>query len=171
MTLFLGQRASLSNAFESVIKILPEMINSTVSVDRIRELVELPKEVHNEEAVQELISCSKDGFTVELKDVCYAYKDSDRVLDSCNLIAAPNEMIALTGASGEGKTTLLRIFLGLIHPDSGTALLHASNGHSVPFSVDQDNFSLMFHKEIPYYREPLQKIFVSSKKMRQMMKW
>ena len=46
MTLFLQQRSNLSGAFNNVISIIPSFLNSSVSAHRIRELVELPKEVH-----------------------------------------------------------------------------------------------------------------------------
>ncbi len=47
MTLFLQQRSNLSGAFNNVVlEIVPLFLNSSVSAHRIRELVELPKEVH-----------------------------------------------------------------------------------------------------------------------------
>ena len=46
MTLFLQQRSNLSSAFSSVVSIIPSFLNSSVSAHRIRELVQLPREVH-----------------------------------------------------------------------------------------------------------------------------
>ena len=46
MTLFLQQRSNLSGAFNNVVSIIPSFLNSSVSAHRIRELVELPKEMH-----------------------------------------------------------------------------------------------------------------------------
>ena len=46
MTLFLSQRSQLSSNFSSLVGIIPGMLNSSVSAHRIRELVELPREVH-----------------------------------------------------------------------------------------------------------------------------
>ena len=46
MTLFLQQRSNLSSAFDKVVAIIPSFLNSSVSARRIRELVELPKEIH-----------------------------------------------------------------------------------------------------------------------------
>ena len=50
MTLFLQQRSSLSDSFGSLVSIIPSFLNSSVSAHRIRELVELPKEVHRPES-------------------------------------------------------------------------------------------------------------------------
>jgi polar amino acid transport system ATP-binding protein len=42
------------------------------------------------------------------------------ILDGVDLDVAPGEKVALIGASGSGKTTILRLIMGLDHPDSGT---------------------------------------------------
>ncbi len=57
---------------------------------------------------------------LELKHITHAYGDS-RVLWDFSLTLAPGERLALMGPSGVGKTTALRIALGLLKPDSGTA--------------------------------------------------
>lgn len=46
-----------------------------------------------------------------------------RVLDDLSLTVAQGEVLAIGGPSGGGKTTLLRVLLGLILPDSGTVKL------------------------------------------------
>lgn len=48
--------------------------------------------------------------------VCF---DGHNVLDGVNLEVNRGEFLAITGANGEGKTTLLRVILGLLHPTSG----------------------------------------------------
>ena len=47
MTLFLQQRNSLSGAFQNLVSIIPSFLNSSVSAHRLRELTELPKEIHS----------------------------------------------------------------------------------------------------------------------------
>ncbi len=45
------------------------------------------------------------------------------MLDGLNLIAEPGDHIAVTGPSGGGKSTLVKILLGLIEPDEGEVLI------------------------------------------------
>lgn len=136
MTLFLSQRSNLSSSFNKIVGIIPGMINSTVSVQRIRELVELPKEQHDEEVLRKLMPAAKDGFTVALENVSFSYANSVPVLHDSRFVAAPGEIVALVGGSGEGKTTMLRLILGLIHPSKGEVLLIAKDGTRATVSAD-----------------------------------
>ena len=118
MTLFLQQRSNLSSAFNSVVSIIPAFLNSSVSAHRIRELVELPKEVHIPES-GEMDKYIDKGFEVRMDDVNFSYVEGTRVITDSAFRAKPGEIVALVGPSGEGKTTMIRLILGLIRPEDG----------------------------------------------------
>ena len=135
MTLFLQQSSKLSGAFQNVVGIVPNFLNASISAHRIRELVELPKEIHVE-ASRSLQHRAEAGLTVELKDVDFAYVEDRAVIRDSRLVASPGEIIALIGASGEGKTTLIRLVLALIHPDRGEAVIRAADGTEFPLNAE-----------------------------------
>ncbi len=136
MTLFLQQRGALSGAFNRVLGIIPSFLNSSVSAHRIRELVQLPKEVHLTRST-ELDDYMDEGFTIQLRDVDFAYVRDKQVLTSSCLEAHPGEIVAIIGPSGEGKTTLLRMILGLIRPQNGDAVIRsASTSLEIPMNAD-----------------------------------
>jgi ATP-binding cassette subfamily B protein RaxB len=61
---------------------------------------------------------------LELRDVFYRYSPSDPlVLAGLNLIVEPGEHIAITGSSGGGKSTLVKILLGLVESEAGEVLI------------------------------------------------
>lgn len=135
MTLFLQQKSKLSSAFSSVVSIIPSFLNSSVSAHRIRELVELPREVHISES-SKMDEFSEDGFIVKMENTNFAYKEGTQVITNSDFIARPGEIVALVGPSGEGKTTMIRLILGLIRPQEGDVLLEAANGEKVPMNTE-----------------------------------
>jgi len=61
---------------------------------------------------------------IELRNVSFRYSPTDPVvLSDINLVVEPGEHIAITGPSGGGKSTLVKILLGLIEPDAGEVLV------------------------------------------------
>jgi ATP-binding cassette subfamily B protein RaxB len=61
---------------------------------------------------------------IELRDVSFRYAETERfVLEKVSLSVAPGEFLTITGPSGGGKTTLMKIMLGLLEPTSGEVLV------------------------------------------------
>lgn len=135
MTLFLQQKSKLSSAFGNVISIIPGFLNSSISAHRVRELVELPREIHLEES-HVLDAYRQDGFEVRMTDLDFAYQEEKKVITDSDFVARPGEIVALVGPSGEGKTTMIRLILGLIRPQEGSVVMRASNGMEIPMNAD-----------------------------------
>jgi zinc transport system ATP-binding protein len=62
-------------------------------------------------------------LAVELRQVCFAYPGGPEVLHDVELEVDAGEFVAIAGPNGGGKTTLLRVAVGLEHPARGKALL------------------------------------------------
>ena len=140
MTLFLQQRSALTSQFNSLVGIIPGMLNSSISAHRIREIVQLPKEYHNPEAAEQLDAVKDDGLTVRMKDVDFSYMEGQNVITDSDFVAQPGEIVALVGPSGEGKTTMLRLILGLISPQDGSVVLSGKDGREMDMSADVRQF-------------------------------
>ena len=135
MTLFLQQRGNLNSAFNNVISIIPNFLNSSISAHRIRELAQLPKEVHIAES-SKLDALAEHGFEVRMRDVDFSYVEGTRVITKSSFRACPGEIVALVGPSGEGKTTMIRLILGLIRPEAGQAVIRGLDGSEVEMNVE-----------------------------------
>ena len=140
MTLFLQQRSALSSQFGSLVGILPGMLNSSVSAHRIRELVQLPKERHNPETAKALDAVKEHGLSVRMKDVDFSYTQDQNVISNSDFVAQPGEIVALVGPSGEGKTTMLRLILGLVAPNEGNVVLSGCDGVELDINADVRQF-------------------------------
>ena len=123
MTLFLQQSGRLSSTFSALVSIIPSTISATISAKRLMEIIFLPKEPLDTKTSEYLDKIQDKGFSLELEDVYFSYIQNKNVLVSSDLKANPGEIVALVGPSGEGKTTMIRLFLGLITPNQGNAYL------------------------------------------------
>lgn len=61
---------------------------------------------------------------LELRKIFYRYAPSDPlVVDNLDLVIKPGDHVAITGPSGGGKSTLIKLLLGMVAPDSGEVLV------------------------------------------------
>ncbi|EKI32277.1 colicin V export peptidase/ABC transporter CvaB [Escherichia coli] len=64
-------------------------------------------------------------ISLETNDLSYRYdSQSAPIFSALSLSVAPGESVAITGASGAGKTTLMKVLCGLFEPDSGRVLIN-----------------------------------------------
>lgn len=106
---------------------------------------------------------SGNGISLKLSDISYSYHNGTQVFEHADFEAHPHEIIALVGPSGEGKTTMLRLILSLLKPQTGTAVIYAdanrniANYHSL---LPRGSYFPMFPREILCFPERLLKICV-----------
>lgn len=119
MVLFLQQRSNLSAAFSALVSNIPTILSGSVAAERIWELTELEKETRHQTP-----GIPQGRCRVELTNVQAAYSDDGRVvLSDVDLTVPAGTTVALVGPSGEGKSTLMRLMLGLVSPERGQVSL------------------------------------------------
>ncbi|GAO36988.1 ABC transporter ATP-binding protein [Sulfuricella sp. T08] len=87
------------------------------ALGRINRLLELKEEPHYPHLKNPF--AGKNTVGVEVENICFSYGETP-VLNGVSLTIRPGEKVALVGASGGGKSTLVQVILGLYPPDSGT---------------------------------------------------
>ncbi len=143
MTLFLQLSGSLTSSFSSIVSTIPSIISVATAAGRIKEITELPKESFDdsEKAKELLLKAKSDGVSVVAENVTYRYADGDRnVLNDISFFANPGETIAFVGPSGEGKTTILRLLLGLVKKSDGSLKLSVPHGDEIEISPSTRQF-------------------------------
>lgn len=118
LTAMLQLSSSVQSPFSKLSKNAPSFISCFASLERILELEELTLENS-----YECINANEfsSDYTIEFKDVNFEYKKDNPVLKNISFNISPGEKVAFIGPSGEGKTTIIKIILALIHNKNGTA--------------------------------------------------
>lgn len=93
-----------------------------------KQIVEKDSETVAEECVEQMAGGHSENKTadvpfVEFRDVTFGY-DEHVVLDHLNLKVMDAEQVTLAGRTGAGKSTILKLLLGLYEPQGGEVLLH-----------------------------------------------
>lgn len=132
MTLFLQLAGSLSAAFSEMVNIIPTVISSATAAGRMRRIMELKAE----KRVQGHEDKIPDGaLGVGFEGVSFAYKGAEPILRNVNLEIKPGEKIVITGLSGEGKTTLLRLLVAVVNPQEGLVYIRGKGDERIEVSA------------------------------------
>lgn len=143
MTLFLQISGQLTASFSAIVSLLPGAISIATAAGRIMEITDLPLEKNEDDKKAEkmLDSANKDGITINCSNLTFTYDGGEKpVVKNISFTAAPGETIAFIGPSGEGKTTILRLILGLVEPDSGALTMKTADGKSLNVSESTRRF-------------------------------
>jgi ABC-type bacteriocin/lantibiotic exporter with double-glycine peptidase domain len=135
MTMFLQLAGVLRSTFSSLVSLAQQGISLTTSAGRIMALEDLPRE--NDVVCEGLDQ--ENRVNIQLKQVSFHYQNGDTLLHPFDFCACDGDQVAIMGPSGEGKTTLLRILLGLVEPCSGTAELIGDTGTVYPINAGTRN--------------------------------
>ena len=121
MTSFLQLVGQIQHPILTLIGALPSIIYSTASIDRLKELEQAEEELSaNGESIN-------DGALIGIRmdDVTFRYAKGDReVVDHFSHDFRPGSKTVILGTTGAGKTTLFRLILSFISPDSGTVTFY-----------------------------------------------
>lgn len=131
LTLFLQLASTLRGSFSALVSLAQQMISMTTSAGRIMAVEELPEE--NKDVPEGLLE--EEKLDIVMDQVSFRYQNGDAVLEPFDLTACHGDLIAIIGPSGEGKTTLLRLLLGLVEPNTGNAMLVGAEGNGYPITA------------------------------------
>ncbi|MBU2917029.1 peptidase domain-containing ABC transporter [Psychrosphaera sp. F3M07] len=117
---FIAYKNQLTERYTTLIEQVIQFKMMRLHLDRIADIALSPQEL-NREGIGDLNNI-KGQLTLE--NVCFSYgDDQQKILTNINLTLNSGDCIAITGVSGAGKTTLMKIMLGLLQPTSGKVLL------------------------------------------------
>lgn len=128
MTAFLQLVNRIQSPARSLTRLVPAFVSVFTAAERLMELEESPLDEPGEPVALE----SPCG--IRLEHVGYAYEDGQDVLRDLSFDFKPGTCTAVLGETGAGKTTLIRVILGLVVPKAGKAEIYSSRASHVHLS-------------------------------------
>lgn len=114
MTAFMQLAGQVQRPLMELSRQLPSFIHITTSVDRLAAIAALPLEERG--AAADLGS----EVGLQMQDVEFSYEDGVKVMEHFSFDFKPRSVTAVVGRTGVGKSTLMRMILGLITPTKGS---------------------------------------------------
>ncbi|MDP2369259.1 MAG: peptidase domain-containing ABC transporter [Rhodoferax sp.] len=129
---FLSYKEHFSQRLAALVDKAIELKMLRIHADRVADvMLTLPESTNSEIE----IDASSISPSIELKNVSFRYSQGDPfVLKNVNLKIPARQFIAITGASGCGKTTLVKVLLGLVEPTEGEVLIGGVELHKLGMS-------------------------------------
>lgn len=143
MTLFLQISGNLTASFGSLASLAPTAVTIATAAGRVMEVTTFDEEKDSDkkQALAVLQEAAGKGVSLVMQDVSFKYRDGDDfVLKNVNITAKPGETIAFVGPSGEGKTTMLKLILGIVGSTQGEMYLETQGGSTVKVSDSTRRF-------------------------------
>jgi ABC-type bacteriocin/lantibiotic exporter with double-glycine peptidase domain len=122
MIAFIQLVGQIQGPFRELTRYIPIIVNSITACDRLMELQETPMETAGEP-----IRLKEGG--IRINDVTYAYDEHKIILNHTQYDFPIGSITAILGETGAGKTTLIRLILALMKPQSGNIEFYDAEGH------------------------------------------
>ncbi|GHT58793.1 ABC transporter ATP-binding protein [Bacteroidia bacterium] len=116
----------LSGPIGQVIGFAQSLQDAKISLERLNEIHNREDE---EQTVEDKLNTLPENKDLKLENICFSYDGAERdyVLENLNLEIPQNKITAIVGASGSGKTTIIKLLLGFYAPLKGEIKLGNTN--------------------------------------------
>ena len=155
---FLQYFTMILNAAVMVTRVIIMCATAQASANRISEVMELPEDmtVLPEEAVE-------DAPHIAFRDVTFSYSGKGSNLENLSFSLQKGQTLGILGATGSGKSTIIKLLLRLYDVDSGKILIDGKDVRSIPNGELREKFGVVFQNDfikmtsigenIRYYRD------------------
>ena len=113
--------------------IVNRFAQGTASIDRINLILNQKPEICDEEGVDEKIT--ELNGEIEFRHLTFAYSDSSPVLKDINFKIDSGSTIAIVGATGAGKTTLVGLIPRIYQPERGSVFIDGTDIRDIPLET------------------------------------
>ncbi len=121
----------IQSPFKDISSLIPKVLSVSASTERILELEAL------KEDITDGIDVGREIYdkiqSIEFENVCFSY-DETPVLKNATFSIKKSEISVIGGESGAGKSTAIKLILGIIIPQSGEIFARTETGEKIPLN-------------------------------------
>lgn len=137
---FLGAWVSVYKPLKSLLGFRVQLQTALVSAERVYEIIDTKPSIKDSDDAIELKNVVGD---IEIKNVSFEYETGKPIIKNLNITIPHGKTIALVGASGGGKTTIVNLIPRFFEPTSGEILIDGVNIKKYTQSSLRKNTSLV----------------------------
>jgi len=108
--------------------------------ERVKQIINTENPIRDRASALEIKSIRGE---VEFKNVSFSYRPDVPVLKNISFTAKPNELVALVGASGSGKTTIMNILLRFYEQQAGEIFIDGRDIRSITLKSLREQLGLV----------------------------
>ncbi|WP_246814410.1 ABC transporter ATP-binding protein [Ferrimonas balearica] len=114
---------------------------ASAAISRLNSLLQLEEENRPRPTINPFTPDRKVEVTI--RDLCFAYNDEQQVLQKLSLTIPAGKRVALVGASGGGKSTLIQLLMGIYQKSSGDILINGAPIEAVGYEALRERMSVV----------------------------
>lgn len=142
---------------QSIIDFLTSLRGNKGVLNKIKQYENLKSDEYQEVSAPNFNS-------LEFENVSFGYGDK-LILENCSFVVNRGQSIALVGANGSGKTTIINLMLKLFKPTKGRILLNGQDLQELDDDVVRNIFSVVFQNSVLYPLTLEQNVTLSENKI------
>ncbi|SKA33310.1 ATP-binding cassette, subfamily B [Chitinophaga eiseniae] len=128
----------VSNPVESLLSFLQSYQDAKISLERLNEIYDTEEEV---DIRKDYLTKLPDDTSIELRNVTFRYygAGNEPIFTKLNMSFPAGKTTAIVGASGSGKTTILKLLLRYYNPEEGEILIGGKRLDQIDFGLWRDS--------------------------------
>ena len=154
--LFLIVASRLYDPLNATLQNLAAIISCDPKIDRLNEINEYPLQEGKDRM-------EPDGYDIQFENVTFSYEKGKPVLKNVSFTAKQNEITALIGGSGGGKTTCASLAARFYEPDAGRITVGGVDISTVDPEVLLSDFSIVFQDVVLFNASIMENIRIGKK--------
>ncbi|KMV30893.1 ABC transporter ATP-binding protein [Photobacterium swingsii] len=120
--------------------------SASAAMQRLNGLMTLEEEVRPVATVNPFTD--NKSLSIDVRDVRFSYDEDKEVLRGLNLSIPAGKRVALVGASGGGKSTLIQLLLGIYQKDSGDLLINGERIEDVSYEALREKMAVVLQQPV-----------------------